>query len=118
MLVVFIATLVVIINAAAFVLFMLDKHCARERLRRVPESTLLLVALFGGLGGRNRWSATLATQDIQRTFSNDAILYRCDSRFASVLAVSTMDNRLRVQAACGGTHLSPSSKGGMRFAML
>jgi uncharacterized membrane protein YsdA (DUF1294 family) len=52
MLVVFsIATLVVIINAAAFVLFMFDKHCAEERLRRVPESTLLLVALVGGSAG-------------------------------------------------------------------
>ena len=46
-----IAILVVIINATAFVLFMFDKHCAEERLRRVPESTLLLVALVGGSAG-------------------------------------------------------------------
>jgi uncharacterized membrane protein YsdA (DUF1294 family) len=54
-----IAILVVIINATAFVLFMLDKHCAEERLRRVPESTLLLLALVGGsagaLAGQQYW---------------------------------------------------------------
>jgi len=42
---------IVIVNAAAFVLFMLDKHLAQERMRRVPESTLLLVALVGGSAG-------------------------------------------------------------------
>ena len=46
-----IAILVVIVNAAAFALFMLDKHCAQERLRRVPESMLLFVALAGGSAG-------------------------------------------------------------------
>ncbi|MDI1262470.1 MAG: DUF1294 domain-containing protein [bacterium] len=44
-------TLLVIVNAAVFVLFMLDKHLAKERSRRVPESTLLLVALIGGSVG-------------------------------------------------------------------
>jgi uncharacterized membrane protein YsdA (DUF1294 family) len=46
-----IAALVVIVNAVAFVLFMLDKHLAQERQRRIPESTLLLVALIGGSAG-------------------------------------------------------------------
>ena len=46
-----IAILVVLINATAFVLFMFDKHCAEEGLRRVPESTLLLVACVGGSAG-------------------------------------------------------------------
>lgn len=46
-----IAALVVILNAVAFVLFMLDKHLAQERQRRIPESTLLLVALVGGSAG-------------------------------------------------------------------
>jgi uncharacterized membrane protein YsdA (DUF1294 family) len=39
------------VNAAAFVLFMLDKHLASEGMRRIPESTLLLVALIGGSAG-------------------------------------------------------------------
>ena len=51
LLVLCIAILVVLVNATAFVLFMLDKHCAKEGLRRVPESTLLLVALVGGSAG-------------------------------------------------------------------
>jgi uncharacterized membrane protein YsdA (DUF1294 family) len=46
-----IAAAFVVVNATAFVLFMLDKHLARERMRRVPESTLLLVALIGGSAG-------------------------------------------------------------------
>ena len=53
--VIFIATA----NATAFVLFMLDKHLAEERMRRVPESTLLLVALVGGsvgaIAGQQYW---------------------------------------------------------------
>jgi len=43
--------LLAVVNAAAFVLFMLDKHLASERMRRIPESTLLLVALIGGSAG-------------------------------------------------------------------
>ena len=39
------------VNAAAFVLFMLDKYLASEGMRRIPESTLLLVALIGGSAG-------------------------------------------------------------------
>jgi uncharacterized membrane protein YsdA (DUF1294 family) len=45
------ALLVVLINAAAFLLFMLDKHFAKEGMRRIPESTLLFVALIGGSAG-------------------------------------------------------------------
>jgi uncharacterized membrane protein YsdA (DUF1294 family) len=51
MLIICIGTLIVLANATAFALFMFDKHCAVERLRRVPESTLLLVALVGGSAG-------------------------------------------------------------------
>jgi uncharacterized membrane protein YsdA (DUF1294 family) len=47
----FICIVVPVINVAAFFLFMFDKHCAQQRLRRVPESTLLLVALAGGTAG-------------------------------------------------------------------
>jgi uncharacterized membrane protein YsdA (DUF1294 family) len=43
--------LLAVVNAAAFVLFMLDKHLASEGMRRIPESTLLLVALIGGSAG-------------------------------------------------------------------
>jgi uncharacterized membrane protein YsdA (DUF1294 family) len=42
---------IAVMNATAFVLFMLDKYLAEERARRVPESTLLLVALVGGSAG-------------------------------------------------------------------
>jgi uncharacterized membrane protein YsdA (DUF1294 family) len=43
--------LLAVINAAAFVLFMRDKRLANEGMRRIPESTLLLVALIGGSAG-------------------------------------------------------------------
>jgi uncharacterized membrane protein YsdA (DUF1294 family) len=43
--------LLAVVNAAAFVLFRLDKHLASEGMRRIPESTLLLVALIGGSAG-------------------------------------------------------------------
>jgi uncharacterized membrane protein YsdA (DUF1294 family) len=43
--------LLAVVNAAAFVLFMRDKHLASEGMRRIPESTLLLVALIGGSAG-------------------------------------------------------------------
>ena len=46
-----IAIVVVLVNATAFVLFMVDKYCAKEGLRRLPESTLLLVAFVGGSAG-------------------------------------------------------------------
>lgn len=37
-----------IINAAGFVLMLADKFRARKNLRRIRESTLMRVALFGG----------------------------------------------------------------------
>ena len=37
-----------IINAAAFLLMLADKHKARKKLRRVPEATLLGTAAIGG----------------------------------------------------------------------
>ena len=45
------ALLLVLINVTAFLLFMLDKHFAKEGMRRIPESTLLFVALIGGSAG-------------------------------------------------------------------
>jgi len=37
-----------LINAAGFVLMLADKHKARKKLWRIPEATLLLIAVFGG----------------------------------------------------------------------
>ena len=36
------------INAAGFLSMLLDKHKARKNLWRIPESTLLTIALLGG----------------------------------------------------------------------
>lgn len=42
----------VVMNAAAFVLMGIDKRRAKQGAWRIPEKTLFLVtALFGGLGG-------------------------------------------------------------------
>ncbi len=37
-----------LINAAAFVLMLVDKQKARKKRWRIPESTLMLFALLGG----------------------------------------------------------------------
>lgn len=37
-----------IINAAAFVLMLVDKYKAQNNLWRIPEATLMLVAALGG----------------------------------------------------------------------
>ena len=37
-----------IINATAFLLMLMDKYKARKKLWRIPESTLLLSAAMGG----------------------------------------------------------------------
>lgn len=37
-----------LINAAGFALMLADKHKARKNLWRIPEATLLLVAVLGG----------------------------------------------------------------------
>lgn len=40
-----------IINAAAFFLMMMDKFRAQKKLWRIPEATLMLFALLGGSVG-------------------------------------------------------------------
>ena len=40
-----------IINALAFLLMLLDKYKARKNLWRIPEKTLLISALIGGSAG-------------------------------------------------------------------
>ena len=37
-----------IVNAVSFLLMLVDKHKARKKLWRIPESTLLLSAAIGG----------------------------------------------------------------------
>ena len=72
-----IATLVVLVNASAFVLFMLDKRCAEERSRRVPESTLLFVALIGGSGaiaGQRYWRHKTSKEPFRTTLFSIAFL--------------------------------------------
>jgi uncharacterized membrane protein YsdA (DUF1294 family) len=46
------------VNAACFVAFAWDKHCARNQMWRVPERTLLLLAAAGGTPGAfaGRWA--------------------------------------------------------------
>lgn len=39
------------INVIAFLAFGWDKRCAERRMRRIPENTLLGLALFGGAAG-------------------------------------------------------------------
>lgn len=43
-------TILLVLNLAAFVLYGLDKGKAKRGAWRIPEATLLLVALFGPLG--------------------------------------------------------------------
>jgi len=40
-----------LINAAAFLLMLADKHKSRKKKWRIPESVLLYTALFGGSVG-------------------------------------------------------------------
>lgn len=40
-----------IINAAGFVLMLVDKHKAKKNLWRIPEATLMTVAAIGGSVG-------------------------------------------------------------------
>lgn len=37
-----------IVNSLAYVMYALDKRYAKKRQRRIPEATLLLIALLGG----------------------------------------------------------------------
>ena len=46
-----VVALVLILNASAFGFFMQEKYLAEERRRRIPESTLLFLALVGGSAG-------------------------------------------------------------------
>ncbi|UPT61950.1 MAG: DUF1294 domain-containing protein [Hyphomonadaceae bacterium JAD_PAG50586_4] len=39
------------VNVIAFLAFGWDKRCAERRMRRIPENTLLGLALFGGAAG-------------------------------------------------------------------
>ena len=41
----------ILINALGFLLMLLDKHKARKKVWRIPEATLLIVALIGGSVG-------------------------------------------------------------------
>ena len=44
-------TYLVGINAVAFLAFAIDKLCAEQRRRRIPERTLLVLAAIGGASG-------------------------------------------------------------------
>lgn len=43
-----VALYLIIINALSFVLMLVDKYCAQNKLRRVPEAVLLTVSGIGG----------------------------------------------------------------------
>ena len=47
----FITAYLVLINAAAFLLMLLDKQKARRGAWRIPEKTLLTIAILGGSAG-------------------------------------------------------------------
>ena len=47
----FLLAYLLIINAAAFLLMLADKHRARKKLWRIPEATLMLFAILGGSVG-------------------------------------------------------------------
>ena len=47
----FLPVCLLIINAAAFLLMLADKHFARRKLWRIPENIFLLFALLGGSVG-------------------------------------------------------------------
>ena len=44
-------TYLIIINAAGFLFMLIDKHRAQENMWRIPERTLMAVALIGGSFG-------------------------------------------------------------------
>ena len=44
-------TYLIIINAAGFLFMLIDKHRAQENMWRIPERTLMTVALMGGSFG-------------------------------------------------------------------
>ena len=71
--------LLAVVNASAFVLFMLDKHLASERMRRVPESTLLFVALIGGsagaIAGQQYWRHKTRKEPFRTTLLGIAVVH-------------------------------------------
>lgn len=71
--------LLAVVNATAFVLFMLDKLLASERMRRVPESTLLLVALIGGsagaIAGQQYWRHKTRKEPFRTTLFGIAVVH-------------------------------------------
>jgi uncharacterized membrane protein YsdA (DUF1294 family) len=71
--------LLAVVNATAFVLFMLDKHLASEGMRRVPESTLLLVALIGGspgaIAGQQYWRHKTRKEPFRTTLFGIAVVH-------------------------------------------
>ena len=45
------AIYLIIVNAAGFILMLVDKYKAKNNLWRIPEATLIGAALIGGSGG-------------------------------------------------------------------
>ena len=71
-----IATYLLIINAAAFVLMLADKRRAKKKLWRIPEATLLGFALLGGSIGclAGMYTARHKTKHLKFTLGVPAIL--------------------------------------------
>ena len=65
-----------IVNAGAFYLMLADKHKARKRHRRIPESTLLTYAVVGGSIGilAGMYCARHKTKHLKFTLGVPAIL--------------------------------------------
>lgn len=40
-----------VVNALGMLLMIIDKHCARKKMRRMPEINLMMVAALGGSYG-------------------------------------------------------------------
>ena len=79
LMVLYAAAIIVLMNGVAFVLFMFDKHCAQERLRRVPELTLLLVAFLGGsagaIAGQQYWRHKTHKEPFRTTLFGIAVFH-------------------------------------------
>lgn len=60
---------VLLANAWAFALFGIDKKRALEKQRRIPESTLLQAALFGGIFGAYLGRANFRHKTRKESFS-------------------------------------------------
>lgn len=66
----------IIINAAGFVLMLIDKHKAKKNLWRIPEATLLTVAVLGGSLGylAGMYTARHKTRHLKFTLGVPVIL--------------------------------------------